>query len=351
MPDAILLRVRVFALVVVVTIVGRNAVAVEGTEAVEPRYDRGPHVVETKLLDWRDEKRDREVPAKVYLPRDLQAPAPVIVFSHGLGGSRNGYAYLGEHWASRGYVSVHLQHAGSDDSLTAGDREGVRGRLERAGNDPLTAMQRPGDVSFAIDQLERLNAEQGEFEKKLDLKHLGMAGHSFGAWTTMAVVGQKAVLPGGRTFSMADPRITAAIAMSSPTPRAGSDLEKAYGSVTIPVFHMTGTLDDMPIGNSLAIDRRIPFDHTPARDQLLLILTGGDHMVFSGRVNRPGNTRLNAKGMTGDGKLDAGFQQLIAVSTAAFWDAFLKGDAAAKSWLVDGDFTKRLGTSGTFKWK
>ena len=39
----------------------------------------------------------------------------MIVFSHGLGGTRDGYEYLGRHWASYGYVSVHLQHKGSDD--------------------------------------------------------------------------------------------------------------------------------------------------------------------------------------------------------------------------------------------
>ena len=38
-------------------------------------------------------------------------------FSHGLGGNREGSAFLGKHWAARGYIAVFLQHPGSDDSV------------------------------------------------------------------------------------------------------------------------------------------------------------------------------------------------------------------------------------------
>ena len=48
------------------------------------------------------------------------APVPVILFSHGLGGNREGSKFLGEHWAARGYVAVFLQHPGSDDSVWKG---------------------------------------------------------------------------------------------------------------------------------------------------------------------------------------------------------------------------------------
>ena len=42
---------------------------------------------------------------------------PVILFSHGLGGSRNGYKYVRAHWTARGYATIFLQHPGSDESL------------------------------------------------------------------------------------------------------------------------------------------------------------------------------------------------------------------------------------------
>ena len=45
---------------------------------------------------------------------------------------------------------------------------------------------------------------------------------------------------------------------------------------------------------------------------------------------------------------DARNHELIQQSTLAFWDAYLKGDATAKSWLQN-DFAKELGNSGTFE--
>src|SRR5581483_9906365 len=73
--------------------------------------------VATVKYDWLDQKRDRKVPVKIYYPQTGSGPFPVIIFSHGLGGSRDGYEYLGRYWASHGYVSVHLQHLGSDSSI------------------------------------------------------------------------------------------------------------------------------------------------------------------------------------------------------------------------------------------
>src|ERR1700722_14103227 len=63
-----------------------------------------------------DSHRDRQIPVLIYLPREKEAQ-PVVLFSHGLGGSRKGSAYLGQHWSERGYVAVFLQHPGSDDSI------------------------------------------------------------------------------------------------------------------------------------------------------------------------------------------------------------------------------------------
>jgi predicted dienelactone hydrolase len=77
----------------------------------------GKYAVETISFDWHDKARDRDVPVKLHYPKTGAGPFPVIIFSHGLGGSRDGYEYLGRHWASHGYVSVHLQHKGSDTAV------------------------------------------------------------------------------------------------------------------------------------------------------------------------------------------------------------------------------------------
>ena len=68
-----------------------------------------------------DTPRQREIPLRIYLPAN-QAPAPLLLFSHGLGGSRTGNPYLGEHWSARGYIVVVMQHHGSDEGVWRGMR-------------------------------------------------------------------------------------------------------------------------------------------------------------------------------------------------------------------------------------
>src|SRR5262245_52892801 len=79
--------------------------------------DAGPLKVGVLRLEWKDAARNRPVPVKVYYPSELAQRFPVILFSHGLGGTRETYEYLGRQWASHGYVAVHLQHLGSDDAV------------------------------------------------------------------------------------------------------------------------------------------------------------------------------------------------------------------------------------------
>jgi predicted dienelactone hydrolase len=297
----------------------------------------GPFSVATALYDWTDASRDRKVPVKVYYPRTGKGPFPVIVFSHGLGGSRETYSYLGRHWASYGYVSVHPQHLGSDDALWKGNGQPGRS-LVQAAADPRNAGDRARDVRFVLDRMEALNREASPLQGRLDLHAIGMAGHSFGAWTTLAVAGE-VFGPLGR-ISLADPRVSAGIAMSAPVPRRGADLDQAFGRIEIPILHMTGTLDDSPIGDTKAEERRVPFDHIRGADQYLVTFQGGDHMIFSGRFV-PGRKQQR----------DALFQDLIRQGTTAFWDAYLKGDAKAKSWLAKGGYAAELGKDAKFEEK
>ena len=112
------------------------------------KKDAGPLAVAVTRYDWVDSARNnRPVPVKIYSPEKGAGPFPVIVFSHGLGGSREAYEYLGRHWASYGYVVAHLQHAGSDDQVWKGqERPGVA--LGQAARDTRNAVARPLDPLF-----------------------------------------------------------------------------------------------------------------------------------------------------------------------------------------------------------
>lgn len=266
----------------------------------------------------KDRARNREVPVRIYLPAKSAGPVPVVLFSHGLGGSREGSTFLGQHWSKRGYVAVFLQHPGSDESVWKNESLGGRRRaLVQAANGEQLAL-RTGDVSAVLDQLERWNAEPGhQFHQRVDLKRVGMSGHSFGAVTTQNVSGQSNVL--GR--SSLEPRIRAAVVMSPGVPAIGN-AERAFRSVKIPWLLLTGTHDDSPIGEQSPESRREVFPALPPGDKYELVLNQAEHSVFTD-YKLPGETK---------GRNPSHHRAIEAISTA-FWDAYLREDAAAKAWL------------------
>jgi predicted dienelactone hydrolase len=311
------------------------SIATSATAAELYKSQAGPHPVSTLLEDWQDGARDRTVPVKVYYPSDLKVPCPVIIFSHGLGGSREIYQYLGDHWASYGYVVVHVQHAGSDIAIWKNPKGSVF-----SGLDPKNYKNRPEDVSFALTYLTELANKPGSsvLAPLIDVKRAGVAGHSFGAYTTVAVAGEKFVNPLAKNISFRDERFKAAIAMSTPVPQSGN-LDEVFGSVTIPMFHMTGTKDDSPIGETKAANRRLPYDHMNRSPQYLVTFKDGDHMIFSGR-RLLGETAPH----------DDVFHKYIRSITLAFWDVYLRDDPAAKSWLSEQGAAS-LGSEGVWEQK
>jgi predicted dienelactone hydrolase len=299
----------------------------------------GTNQVEIFRYEWRDARRDRKLPVKIYLPKSSATPFPVIIFSHGLGGSREAYEFLGRYWAERSYVSVHLQHIGSDAAVWQDKPASeLMPSLRRSAASLTNAFNRPLDVTFALDQLEKLNREFAPFKNKFDLTKVGVAGHSFGAFTTLAIGGQVFIGQAGREISFVDARVKAAIPLSSPVPARKDQLDRAFGKIKIPMLHMTGTEDSSPIGETSPTDRRVPFDHIHGADQFLITLMGGDHMIFAGHYGKPQPAKEEV------------FKKLIRESSLAFWDAYLKNDSKAKAWLTN-DFKRVLGTEGTFEMK
>jgi predicted dienelactone hydrolase len=269
-------------------------------------------------LTVHDAKRNRDIPLRVYLPT-TNAPAPVVLFSHGLGGSRAGSVFLGEHLAARGFVAVFVQHPGSDDSVWKSE----------AGEDRMAALKqaasldnfllRVEDVPAVLNQLEVWNGEKShQLAGRLDLKKVGMSGHSFGAVTTEAVSGQSLPL-GGKKYT--DPRIKAAVVFSPSAPRGGS-AAKAFGDVRIPWLLMTGTKDLSPIGNADMNSRLAVYPALRGAPKYEVVLHNAEHSVFTDRA-LPGDH---------EPRNPIHHKVILALSTA-FWDAYLRGNAEALAWL------------------
>lgn len=274
--------------------------------------------VQTRDYAVDDTKRNREIPIRIYLPASASQPHPVVLFSHGLGGSREGSKFLGQHWSKRGYVAVFLQHPGSDESVWKNESLLNRRRaLAKAANSEQLGL-RLGDVPAVLDQLEKWNqSAEHELAGKLDLQRVGMSGHSFGAVTTQNISGQSNLL--GR--SSADQRIRAAVVMSPGIPAVGS-AERAFRSVKIPWMLMTGTHDDSPIGEQTPESRRQVFPALPAGDKYELVLNEAEHSIFT-------DHKLVGEQLA---RKPEHHRAIEALSTA-FWDAYLRDDPAAKAWL------------------
>jgi predicted dienelactone hydrolase len=273
-----------------------------------------------KIVDLtvHDAARDRDVPLRVYLPTN-SAPVPVILFSHGLGGSREGSKFMGEHWAARGYVAVFLQHPGSDDSVWKGKPLAERMPDMNRAASLDNFLLRVADVPAVLNQLELWNTDTNSpLAGRVNLKKVGMSGHSFGAVTTEAVSGESLPMSGQR---FTDARITAAIAFSPSSPKAGS-AAKAFGAVKIPWMLMTGTKDTAPIGHETVKSRLAVYPNLKLAPKYELVLNNAEHSVFTDRA-LPGDREPRNPNH---------YRVILALSTA-FWDAYLKDDAAALAWL------------------
>ncbi len=275
---------------------------------------------EPKTLDLtvHDSKRGRDLPIRIYLPKPM-TPEPVVLFSHGLGGTRNGNVYCGEHWAARGYVAVFVQHPGSDDSVWR-DKPPAEGMaaLRRAASIE-SFKKRAEDIPAVLDVLAQWDCDTtSPLHGRMNLGEIGMSGHSFGAITTQAVSGEKFPIAGTK---FTDPRIKAAIVMSPSSPRIGST-EPAFGSVTIPWLLMTGTKDIAPIGHADLKSRLAVYPVLHGAAKYEVVLNNAEHSAFTDRA-LPGDSEPR----------NPNHHRVILALSTAFWDAYLRGDGAALEWL------------------
>lgn len=290
--------------------------------------------------EWIDPKREnRKILYKSYAPLASAAESatyPVIIWSHGLGGSRDGAGFLSRFIASQGYVVVHIQHPGTDSSLWEG-KPGHPWDVIRATHIPRHAtLDRLKDVPFALDNLSGM-----ECASLMDLDRIGMSGHSFGAMTTQIMAGQMRGA-GKRQYHLFEPRFRAGIVYSPVPHRKKKDraAEDFYGSIKIPLLIMTGTDDDSPVEHFGYQDRLEVFTHSGGPDQHLLVLDDGDHMVYNGSR---GKLEANPKREV--------HEEIIQILSLAFWDAYLKDDTAAKKWLTGDGVATWLKAEGTYSYK
>jgi predicted dienelactone hydrolase len=259
-----------------------------------------------------DATRNKDLPVKIYYP-DAAGPFPVIIFSHGALASKDCYSALGQYWASFGYVSIHPSHG---DSIAD---SGFRGTLREAISDPLNWENRPKDISFIIDSLSKIEKLAPQLNGKLDHRHIGVGGHSFGAYTAELIGGMDILLPGKDELrSFADKRVAAILLMSPQGEGRMGLTAHSWDNLRLPMLLMYGSLDFGPWGEA-PVWRSEAFQKAPSGNKYEVELDGGKHMGFAGPSRR-------------GGVQDEVFQ-CAKLEGLAFWDAYLKQIPEAKKFL------------------
>jgi predicted dienelactone hydrolase len=244
---------------------------------------------QTHDLDWFDDARERAVPVRLYQPiaSSPAAPVPLIIFSHGIGGSRLGYSYLGSYWASHGLASLHVQHVGSDRSIWFGNPFNLVSRLQEAAQEQ-EALARVFDLRFALTQILRDPLGQAIIPNQIIA-----AGHSYGANTTLLASGAR-VSRNAVPIDLHDPRIKAAIVISAPRFYGQNAVDSILQPVRLPTLHITATEDNIQIPGYFSgyPDRLAIFEAIGSERKALAVFEGGSHSMFTDRT-RSGGAVLN----------------------------------------------------------
>ena len=260
-------------------------------------------------LTLHDAARGRDIPIKVYYPSPNHAagPLPLIVFSHGFGGNKNDYRYLGKGWSQAGYIVILPTHANSDRAAIsiAAFKKAKDGSLR------LTCKSSGPETSRTC--FPRWIRSNAKFPPSRDestcctsaSRTFRRRGHGF------ADGRNDVTLPGGSPQSFRDPRVSAVIAMS---PQGGG--EQGFNDHSWENAADTGYDDERHQGYRADWRREAgvaveAFQRMPPGNKYHVLLDGAVHLSFA--IAGPG------------------YRSCLLSVTTAFWDTYLKDDKSAES--------------------
>lgn len=295
-----------------------------------PKSQTSSHTWRITDETWVDADRRREIPVRLRWP-DMERQGteyPVILFSHGLGGTREGGAVWGDAWSNAGFLVIHIQHPGSDFNAVRLVTNSFENRQAlRSVASPSQLVARLGDVRFVLDEILRRKLGRLERWGNVRASGVGMSGHSFGAHTTLGMAGQR--YPVGAPIL--EPRLTSFIAFSPTAPIAAS-ASASFAMLDRPMLTITGTLDDDVAGVGATPERRAAvFAALPLGNKAQLVLNGADHMTFAGQTGRAADV-IRREPVARD--LQGAHHVQVASVTTDWWSATLMDDLAAAARLA-----------------
>jgi predicted dienelactone hydrolase len=329
---------------------------------VEPRQ-RGKFTTSHEKLLITDGDRQRRFYVLLYQPEvEPGSSIPVLIFSHGLGAAPEDFAEIADHLASYGYVVALPQHIGSDRTKTSAANSKDINKIF----DYQEFRERPEDIRVVIDELERLNQEK--FFGKLDLENVGVAGHSLGGYTALAVAGAEInfdylrevcnhPLPGINislfvqcqalnlpedNYQFRDERVKA-IFIKNPLGSAVFSKE-GLEKITIPVMILGGNLDHL---TPFVFEQLKPFTWLATPDKYLGLAEGQSHTKIP--WDELGISELIISllqlNIVEDSKLDTVYVNPMAI---AFFGLHLLGQEEFRP-LLTSDYGQHLSEEQLFK--
>jgi predicted dienelactone hydrolase len=288
------------------------------------KLESGPLAVnEVADLALHDEKRNKDVRVRIFYPV-IAGKYPVIIFSHGAGGSDNCCESLTRHWATYGYITIQPVHDDSVSPRRSSGDENARfpQAVREALKNPTLWESRPRDISFLLDSLDGLQKRVAGLNGKIDTSRVGVAGHSMGAYTAEAIAGALVDLPGHPGQNFSDGRAKAILCLSPQGPGQFGLTAHSFSNVSVPFMGITGSQDSLgPLAN--AAWHKIPFERSQPGDKYEVFIRGASHMSFITAETLNSARSSHAAAILG----------YTNSASLAFWDAYLKNDAAGKKFL------------------
>jgi predicted dienelactone hydrolase len=225
------------------------------------------------------------------------AKFPLVVISHGYPGNRFLMAHLGENLASKGYVTVSIDHTDSTYS-----DQGAFGS---------TLLNRPLDQRFVIDQMEAMDGPLGDI---VDASTTGVIGYSMGGYGAL-IFGGAGVTQGSTEYpwgtpnglltahlagsdsheALLDERVKAIIAIGPWGNNAGFWDATGLSGFRKPLMLMAGGVDDVSVYQAI----RGIFDGTTGTDRHLLTFDNANHNAAAPRAPPAESYALAAAGNSG----------------------------------------------------
>ncbi len=311
-----------------------------------------PAAVAVATITLHDAARGRDVAVYVAAPTAAGGPWPLIVFSHGNRSSGQAMAGLFAGWAAHGYVCLAPTHDDSvslrDAALAAGADEATLptvGMVPPRGAGAAAMLDRAADLSFLIGAVPAIEAAAPAVRGRIDPARVGVGGHSAGAYTALLLAGATAEMD-GVPRSAVNRRPLAFLTMAGLGAGQGGLTADSWRHVDRPLMNVTGSLDRVPRGLT-AEHKRDPFALSPGGEKFEVFLLGANHGTFT---CDPSDT-FYLQQLGGSAQQQSVLFDDVHDVTLAFWDAELKGSAAAAAYLRSGSAGRRTGGRVAIEWR